>query len=222
MREEDARRAAAFDRWRQNPVEGARELGHDPDKVAADLARAGSPEAVFEARMKALEARLGEVTKPFEDRIKALDDRWNQAQEQAANQHRAGVEQAFVSAATPEQYPSTRALYETPEEILEAGRKVVAAIAKKSGGRATCTDRDILEYLEEQASAKLAKLRAGVAAVAPQGQGVAAQSQQAKGSRTLSAKGASERQGTASDLRDMSPSEQDEALKAAVRATRKR
>lgn len=212
-----------FARWRADPVGGARELGHDPDKVAAELMRAGSPEAVWEKRIADLEAKIAGAAKPVEEKLKTLEERWQQAEQQATRQQIERVEKEFVAAASPEAFPHVRAFYETPEELVEAGYKVLKAVQAKGG---TCTDRDILEYLESKAAKRVAALRGSAAATgAPEGadKGNAAQSQSAKGPRTLSAKGASERLSTSTlDIRDMSPADEDEALTRVVRAAKKK
>jgi hypothetical protein len=161
------------------------------------------------------------------ERLEGLD-RGRQAEAQAAQARaREAAEKAFVASATEEKYPFSRALW-SDAELVERGHRVVAEArqaAERTGERFSCTDEDIMVYLESEAkaalSAKAGKLSALLAKVpAESGQKPAAHGQTKAGlPRTLGRSVASERRASPAPPKDLDDkSFRDAAIKAAKAA----
>lgn len=196
-------------RFKASPLKALNEQGIDHKVLVDEVSREGSAE--WQAQ-KRLEKELEEVraeNKGFkawqEEQQKAIDAH-AQRQVQEARQQ---TEKQFVSL-IPEG-AALRTLYDE-REILDKAHALADEYREKTGDVAPL--EDLRDYLEEQASKRLASIRTEP----PSGNNVSAAKPKANGPRTPSASSASERRTSPKPVYDMSPSEEYEAMKQAAAA----
>lgn len=202
----EEQRATFQAKFREKPLQAINEFGIDRARLVDEVTREGSPEWQAQKRQ---EAALEEARKETAE-LKA----WREKQEAEAKANeerriqygRAQTEKAFV-ALVPEG-SALRALYDE-SEIVAKGHALADAYNKKTGEVATL--EELRDYMEEQAAKKLATIRGE-----QPGTSVSAGKPKANGPRVSSAASASERRTSPKPIRDMSPDEEYEALKAAA------
>lgn len=173
----------------------------------------------FEAELQKRDQELAELKKRDAER-----DAWIRQREQQESQlAQTTAEKNFVSAASEEKFPYMRTLWSEAEllrEAHEAIRHGKEAAAEK-GERFSCSDADIMQYLEREAKTRLLAKRDSLAKLLGQqvssSSGSAPQGQRANGPRTLSTSHASERRASPKPVSEMTEEEATNAMRALAR-----
>jgi hypothetical protein len=203
---------ARLHKLKASPLEAIKELGWNTDDLVRNVINEGDPQwQQLTQQQKLIEAQKAELQE-----IRSYIDQYKTNYQQEQEQRRQLIDQTTKQAvydkflgniATEEKCPALRSLYE-PDEIVAKGDAIADSYRARTGKVASL--EEIAEYLEHQASEKLASIRDK-----SRGQGNATKSK-ANGPRTLSAASASERRSSPRPVRDMDPTEEREALMAAA------
>lgn len=206
LKEEAARERDRILALKSKPLEAIKELGWDTKQLVNEVVREGTPEWQAQKRYEAQLQEQSEKLAKAEEFIKQQQDLAKQNEERQASYARQQTETQFLSL-VPET-SALRALYDEAE-IIAKGHAVANAYRNKTGEVASL--EELRDYLEEQAALRLSKIRGE-----QPGKSESAAKPKANGPRTLSASSASERRTSPKPIKDMTPSEEYEALKAAA------
>lgn len=219
---------AALARAELEPTEAMRALGLDPQKAMEATAAEAQADPVLRRMIQEERQSFRSELQTRDKRIEQLEAYVQQFAGQVYGAHQQQNERKFVETARSEKYPSVWPAIEAVAELqgsdpqkmlVQNAYALIEQVKVKTGGKKIPTDEEILEYLEAQAKGTLAKLR-GEGREATQGK--APQGNRAKGPRTLSAVGASERRASPKPLDEMSPEDQRLATMQVVREALKR
>lgn len=200
----------------KDPIKNARELGLDPQKLIEAASLENSPEGQLRNYVEELRAWTAEQVASANARVQKAEEKIAFYESQGKQTANAKIESDYLAKAA--EYPALHALYgDEPQEILRRGYDLVEQVRAATGGKRTCTDEEILSYLNEQAEGKLAKVRGEASAPS----GTVSQGTKAKGPRTLSARGPSERRASPKPLDEMTEAEQEAYLRQVSREARK-
>ncbi len=227
MKEETARELAAakaqnarISALAKEPLKAIKELGWDTKQLVDEVAREGSAEWQAlkrqEAKLEALAAENGEL-KAWRESQAAREAKYDQ--ERAAYSKRE-TEKQFLGL-IPEG-SAARTLYDE-SEILAKAHSAADEYFQKSNGKVASLE-DLRDYLEEQASKRLAGIREqqpGTSAAQQAAKKASATQPKANGPRALSAASASERRTSPKPRADWDESDLYAEMKAAADAAMK-
>ncbi|MEK0431487.1 MAG: hypothetical protein RL139_1291 [Gemmatimonadota bacterium] len=191
-------------KFRESPIEAAREAGIDPEALVQGATRELSPEARIYAQVHGLERRLTETVQAFEARMRAHEEAKKAEEARYHEQARAAEERAFVSQAA-EKAPQARLLFASDRALLREAYEVIETC--RARGLPVPTNDEILEYIEYQAAREIARIRGSDAASK-----ATPPAQRAQGGSLPSSRLASERRGGPRRYEELSADEQDAEL----------
>jgi hypothetical protein len=212
---------------REAELGGRRKLDElmSPESLAARQADEADPVYKlgkrFESEIAKRDAQIAELLKRDEAR-----DAWIRQREENDNAaKRTYAEKQFVASVSEEKFPYMRALWDEGE-ILKRAHAVIddaRSAARESGQAFSCTDADVMLFLEEEAKDTFTKRSPSFSKLLGQkhagsGAGGAPQASiRANGPRTLSTSHASERRASPRPTSELSDEEQVAAMRVAAR-----
>lgn len=209
-----------LDGYKKDPFEVGKKLGWNDKDILEHYTRQGDPNyeiySKLQSQNETLAKQLEEISGWKKQQETAYQEQQRLAEERAYAHSRETAVGEFLDHAAESKCPNMWALWDKDEIIAKADQVFEAYKQKTKGELADLGE--IAQYLEEQATDKLAKLRGGTAKPEDDGKKPPKEQPGKSGTRTLSTQNGSERRSMPKPIAEMTREEEEEHLISIARS----